>query len=306
MRIDNPVADLGSSATATAASAPRPADLAFGGGWNDLAEVMRTLFFRASAMGLIPDATSGYEELSESATPGKTALLRLVRGCGDTAAELALGGPVAGARVICVRPSGPAYDQRVLAALEGERGCLTARHSAEAIVALVRNSPRRADDDRALREARRLAGLVARLDPRASVGISPPVADACELPRAMSDASDAATLAMRAGDCPLIAEQCWADITLLRLQREVTSCMTLINPVSRLLEHDRRHQTGFCASVAVWLSCDQDVRRTATRLCIHPNTLRYRLRRASELSGLDLRDLRQRLAATLVLVQQVS
>ena len=42
-------------------------------------------------------------------------------------------------------------------------------------------------------------------------------------------------------------------------------------------------------------------RRPPPRLFVHPNTLRYRLRRLEEVSGLDLADPEQRFAAMLQL-----
>ncbi|MFZ3474950.1 PucR family transcriptional regulator [Streptomyces sp. 4.24] len=38
-----------------------------------------------------------------------------------------------------------------------------------------------------------------------------------------------------------------------------------------------------------YLECDQDVRRVARELAVHPNTVRYRVNRFQELTGLDLR-----------------
>jgi DNA-binding PucR family transcriptional regulator len=40
-------------------------------------------------------------------------------------------------------------------------------------------------------------------------------------------------------------------------------------------------------TLRAYLDCDLDVRRTAASLYVHPNTVRYRLRRISELTGLD-------------------
>ena len=43
-------------------------------------------------------------------------------------------------------------------------------------------------------------------------------------------------------------------------------------------------------TVATYLDHHRDRRKTATELHIHPNTLDHRLRRARELTGLDLDD----------------
>jgi DNA-binding PucR family transcriptional regulator len=40
-------------------------------------------------------------------------------------------------------------------------------------------------------------------------------------------------------------------------------------------------------TLRAYLDCDLDVRRAADALYVHPNTVRYRLRRISELTGLD-------------------
>jgi DNA-binding PucR family transcriptional regulator len=52
-------------------------------------------------------------------------------------------------------------------------------------------------------------------------------------------------------------------------------------------------------SVLAWLDAFGDVRAAAAGLHIHPNTLRYRVRRAEQLTGLDLSSPEQRLLAML-------
>jgi hypothetical protein len=57
-----------------------------------------------------------------------------------------------------------------------------------------------------------------------------------------------------------------------------------------MLEHDERHATSYARLVLTWLDSLQDVALCAERLSVHPNTVRYRLRRAQDLFGLDPRD----------------
>ncbi|MBW0089383.1 helix-turn-helix domain-containing protein [Pseudonocardia sp. KRD-184] len=57
-----------------------------------------------------------------------------------------------------------------------------------------------------------------------------------------------------------------------------------------LLAHDAAHGSDLAASVLALLDALGDVRAAAARLTVHPNTLRYRLRRASEVAGLRLGD----------------
>ncbi|HET6911526.1 MAG TPA: helix-turn-helix domain-containing protein, partial [Mycobacteriales bacterium] len=50
------------------------------------------------------------------------------------------------------------------------------------------------------------------------------------------------------------------------------------------------HEVGYVASVRAFLDAFGDVGAAAARLFVHPNTLRYRLRRVKEVCGLDLSD----------------
>jgi PucR C-terminal helix-turn-helix domain/GGDEF-like domain len=61
-------------------------------------------------------------------------------------------------------------------------------------------------------------------------------------------------------------------------------------PLVRLLEHDRRHQTDYVRTLRTYLDALGSVSATARRLIVHPNTLRHRLARLTEISGLDLDD----------------
>lgn len=71
--------------------------------------------------------------------------------------------------------------------------------------------------------------------------------------------------------------------------------------LTALTERDARHGTRLAESVLAYLDAFGDVRAAADRLHIHPNTLRYRVRRAEELTGLDLAHPEQRLLAMLQL-----
>ncbi|WP_084703990.1 PucR family transcriptional regulator [Phaeacidiphilus oryzae] len=71
--------------------------------------------------------------------------------------------------------------------------------------------------------------------------------------------------------------------------------------LTALTEYDARHRSRLSESVLAYLDAFGDVRTAADRLHIHPNTLRYRLRRAESLTGLDLTRPEQRLLTTLQL-----
>lgn len=68
-----------------------------------------------------------------------------------------------------------------------------------------------------------------------------------------------------------------------------------------LAEYDDRHGAALIASLTAYLDALGDVRRAAAGLNVHPNTLRYRIRRCLEISGLDLDDPDERLLAQLQL-----
>jgi len=71
--------------------------------------------------------------------------------------------------------------------------------------------------------------------------------------------------------------------------------------LTAVVAHDSRHQGRLAESLLAYLNSFGDVRAAAAQLHVHPNTLRYRIRRAEELTGLDLSRPDQRLLAMLQL-----
>lgn len=72
-------------------------------------------------------------------------------------------------------------------------------------------------------------------------------------------------------------------------------------PLRRLQAHDARVGGDLVASVTAWCRAGFDVPCAAAALHVHVNTLRYRLKRATEVSGLDVTRPRQLLALQLLL-----
>lgn len=70
-------------------------------------------------------------------------------------------------------------------------------------------------------------------------------------------------------------------------------------PLALIAAHDARHGTRFVHSLSAWVGAHYDVPRAAELLSVHPNTLRYRLRRISEIVPLDDTDTRLVLALQL-------
>jgi len=71
--------------------------------------------------------------------------------------------------------------------------------------------------------------------------------------------------------------------------------------VAALVAYDARHGAAMVASVAAYLRRFGDVRAAADELDVHPNTLRYRVRRAEQILDLDLGDPAARLLVELQL-----
>ncbi|MEY9876175.1 sugar diacid utilization regulator [Streptacidiphilus sp. MAP12-33] len=80
-----------------------------------------------------------------------------------------------------------------------------------------------------------------------------------------------------------------ARVLLAHVGDELARRPRLRHPgIEAMLEHDRARGTAFAASVTAWLDAIGNIGDAAARLTIHPNTLKYRLRRAGELFGVDL------------------
>lgn len=71
--------------------------------------------------------------------------------------------------------------------------------------------------------------------------------------------------------------------------------------VLRLAAHDAAHHAALLPTLRYWLEAFGDVPAAARRAGVHPNTFRYRLRRAAHIGGIDLSDPDQRLAAAIQL-----
>ncbi len=257
-----------------------------------------------AAAVLVRPELADVEHLLEQMTattmsPAAAALDRLVAGDGTTADVRDLTMPLTGARIVVVAVDDVNARSELLSLLAAERDALAIRRDAK-LVALARHVPHGAGEDKGLRTARRLALTAVRHQPKARVGISAAVNAAGDLAVAVRDASDAADLAASAGNIVCV-DDAWAQVVVTRVRRHLPDCLTSSHPLARLLAYDRRHRSDLGKTVATWLAMQQDTPATAAALSVHPNTLRYRLRRAQDVSGLDLSDEAHVLAAHLVL-----
>ncbi|MGC5019475.1 PucR family transcriptional regulator [Micromonospora sp. DT47] len=109
--------------------------------------------------------------------------------------------------------------------------------------------------------------------------------------RARSDGAGAASYA-----------QLYFESLLLQLRDLVTAeAQPPTGAYQRLVAHDAARGGDLLATLRAYLDAFGDVNAASAAVHVHPNTFRYRLRRLSEVSGLDLADPDARLAVHLQL-----
>lgn len=160
--------------------------------------------------------------------------------------------------------------------------------------------------DRADRALRIAAGFLDRVTTRtgAVIGVGPAASDVRELARSRADA-DRALRVLRAGRSARRAarlSEVHVEALLLDLRDLVAARGDRpAGPVARLAAYDERHHADLVETLRAWLDAFGDVGAAAAALHVHPNTFRYRLRRLTEVGGIDLADSEARFAAMLQL-----
>jgi DNA-binding PucR family transcriptional regulator len=175
-------------------------------------------------------------------------------------------------------------DDRFWAVLPTER-----RNARERTVALARRIVERVD---------RAIGV------QLLAGVGTTVADVAEVSRSRRAAEQALeVIAAREGADPVAhIEDVRAHAVLFELLHLAEGHPGLgQGKLERLVAHDREHGTAHVATLRVYLECWGDAAEAARRLGVHANTLRYRVRKLVELSGLDLDDADERFVAELQL-----
>ncbi|GAA1011570.1 PucR family transcriptional regulator [Acrocarpospora pleiomorpha] len=140
---------------------------------------------------------------------------------------------------------------------------------------------------------------------RAVIGIGPVAHDPAELQEARGNA-DRALRVLRTGSGRGRRVARLSDVHVEALVLELRDLVAArgdgpTGPVARLHEYDEQHNAHLVETLRAWLDAFGDVIVAASRVYVHPNTFRYRLRRLAEVGGIDLADPDARFAAMLQL-----
>ncbi|MBI0300426.1 helix-turn-helix domain-containing protein [Streptomyces sp. PRKS01-29] len=141
------------------------------------------------------------------------------------------------------------------------------------------------DEQRLLRAVGELPGTAA--------GVGRTVPGPGRLGRSRADAELVVRLLTRLGAAARTAHirDVQLDALLMRtVDLAVEAGHDPLGALAELEDYDRRRGTALLDSVDRYLAAGADARLAARQLHVHPNTLRYRLRRAQEITGLDLSD----------------
>ena len=194
------------------------------------------------------------------------------------------------ARLVVVRTTDPGLARRALALVAGTDARV---HQAEADVVVALPVDGDADE------------LLGRLGDDVVAGVADVPEEAsdwvatCALARASACAAGALDLRVGRPEDPAVA----GELVVSEAQEAVVDLLRELpdHPLRRLQEHDARAGGDLVASLTAWCRAGFDVPAAAASLHVHANTLRYRLKRATEVSGLDVTRPRQLLALQLLL-----
>jgi sugar diacid utilization regulator len=123
-----------------------------------------------------------------------------------------------------------------------------------------------------------------------SVAVSRPTADPVDLHRAGAEALLAANVAVAQGEQLLAFEETGAYRLLLPAMSEDPAELQRFHDetVAPLVAYDEQYETDLVKTLESFLEADANVAKTAAKLYTHRHTVRYRLERVRELTGLDV------------------
>ncbi len=260
----------------------------------------------ATLIGLEVDRARAPERASEAAVSDFLADLlsrkvtdreNIVARAEELGCDLAAGAIVIIARA---RPQQPAEgDWRARVLTVAERGARAVERSS--LAALVELGPGGPDRELVIlvpgtQSGRRAAGAVAgELETTlanyvVTVARSRPTTDPADLHRAGAEALLAANVAEARGLASLSFEETGAYRLLLPAMSEDPAELQRFHEetVAPLVDYDEQYETELVRTLESFLDADGNVAKTAEKLFTHRHTIRYRLDRVRELTGLDV------------------
>lgn len=137
-----------------------------------------------------------------------------------------------------------------------------------------------------------------------AIGIGSLAEDALGLPRSREGADRALRVVRSYSGLRRIASI--DDVSVEASVLELTDLIAargdpLMGPVARLIDYDTKHGTCLVETLRAWLDAFGDVTAASEAAFVHPNTLRYRLRRVAKVGEIDLSDAEARFRAILQL-----
>jgi DNA-binding PucR family transcriptional regulator len=180
-----------------------------------------------------------------------------------------------------------AVERQTLAALV-ELGALRPQNGEKELVLLVPGEGPGAGNRAATAVLRELEAALAHYT--LVVATSRPASDPADLHRAGAEALLAANVAEARGVTSLSFEETGAYRLLLPAMSDDPAELHRFydETVAPLAAYDEQYETELVRTLESFLDADGNVARTAERLFTHRHTIRYRLERAKELTGLDV------------------
>lgn len=131
---------------------------------------------------------------------------------------------------------------------------------------------------------------------------SEPLDSVRDLPLGLAQARELSAVAKsRVQQRAAVYEHQWHEIIISRALQNLSWQTSQIGPIQELMRHDVAHGSDYLNTLRILLARISDQRGAAEELHIHVNTLRYRLRKITELLRVDLTDPDVRLALQLQL-----
>ncbi|MEU1515664.1 helix-turn-helix domain-containing protein [Streptomyces sp. NPDC005811] len=128
---------------------------------------------------------------------------------------------------------------------------------------------------------------------RLRAGIGGPAATLSAVQRSRKEADAALSVLAHRGQDHAVADfqEVRAELFFLRLRADPAAFDEVrLGGLEAMREHDALNGTEYTDTLYAYLRCLGDTARAAAEMYVHPNTLRYRIKRAGELFGIDLQD----------------